>query len=513
MLRTDTDATGAGWRVTPLVTIGETIHGYTPPGILDGVGVFAKDERTIRVLVNHELKPGNGSPYELAGGLQLRGARISYFDVDTHTLEIGNAGVAYDTVYDRNGKIVTEARQINRTDNGIDGIARLCSAVAVRAGEYGFVDDVFFAGEELGRTFHGRGGTAWALDVERGDLWAVPAMGRAAFENVAPLDTGTPEHVALLIGDDRDAAPLYLYVGHKNARGDGSFLDRNGLAAGQLYAWRSLAGDRTPEDFHGSGESRDGVFVELHARDETKAGTPGHDRAGYLDATALRALAAGRGAFAFARPEDVHTNPADGRQAVFAASGLGKKFPSDNWGTVYVVDVEFPGLASPASGEADARQIRARVAVVHDADSLAVPDSGIRNPDNLVWARDGFIYVQEDRATYPASLFGAATHVEASIWQLDPRSGATGRIAEIDRLAVAPRDATDSSAGSFASWESSGIVDVSDLFAAEPGETVLIATVQAHGIKDGSIGGNLHLTEGGQLVVLENRPPRPAHAH
>lgn len=46
------------------------------------------------------------------------------------------------------------------------------------------------------------------------------------------------------------------------------------------------------------------------------------------------------------------------------------------------------------------------------------------------------------------------------------------------------------------------MLDVTDLFDAGPGQRVLIATVQAHGIENGLIGGNALLDEGGQLVFL-----------
>ena len=88
---------------------------------------------------------------------------------------------------------------------------------------------------------HPYGGTVWALDVERRTLHAVLAMGRMAGENTTPL-SGPSDSVALLIGDDtipqtveaevagQDAglhtspdhvvtAPLWLYVGKKNAPG------------------------------------------------------------------------------------------------------------------------------------------------------------------------------------------------------------------------------------------------------------------------------------------------------
>ncbi|HPF15732.1 MAG TPA: PEP-CTERM sorting domain-containing protein, partial [Planctomycetota bacterium] len=61
---------------------------------------------------------------------------------------------------------------------------------------------------------------------------------------------------------------------------------------------------------------------------------------------------------------------------------------------------------------------------------------------------------------------------------------------------------SDAGAGDLGNWETSGILDVSDLFATLPGERLFLATVQAHGIEDGPIGGNALLDEGGQLVLI-----------
>tara|TARA_B110000495_G_C22877770_1_gene511939 strand:+ start:243 stop:863 length:621 start_codon:yes stop_codon:yes gene_type:complete len=51
-------------------------------------------------------------------------------------------------------------------------------------------------------------------------------------------------------------------------------------------------------------------------------------------------------------------------------------------------------------------------------------------------------------------------------------------------------------------WESSGIIDVSELFEEEPGSLFLF-DVQAHGIRGGAID-SYNLGEGGQLLFLKN---------
>ena len=100
------------------------------------------------------------------------------------------------------------------------------------------------------------------LDVRSGELWALPWLGRAAWESAAALEVSriNRTHVAILVGDDRGDAPLLLYVGRK-AR-EGNFVERNGLANGKLYMWVSDTGDRSPADWSGTGTSRTGRFVE-----------------------------------------------------------------------------------------------------------------------------------------------------------------------------------------------------------------------------------------------------------
>ena len=46
----------------PLITIGQTCNGYTPPSIPDGMGAYHFGN-TACLLVNHELGMGSGYPY------------------------------------------------------------------------------------------------------------------------------------------------------------------------------------------------------------------------------------------------------------------------------------------------------------------------------------------------------------------------------------------------------------------------------------------------------------------
>ncbi len=476
MMSTQTPATkDNGWTVMPLFTVGQTVGDYAPPGVLDGLGAIRLDDKTVRIFANHELQPDKAYLYSLNNGTRLSGARISYFDVSIKDLSVTHAGLAYDTIYDRDGHPLVNDKPLN--DGGLN---RLCSARSVEAGQYNFEDTIFFTGEEQNN------GTEWALDVKSRHLWAFPAMGHGAWENVSPIQTSDKDVVALVAGDDRQASPMYLYLGKKNAVGDHSFLDRNGLKQGQLYCWHADNGDQTPQQFNGVGSARDGYFIPLTVRDKDS----------YIEAKALRNQAREKGCFTFSRPEDVHEDPNQPTRVAYASTGRGKLFSKDNWGTLYIADFDLKTLHKP----------RATIRIVHDADSLTQPDMGIRSPDNVTWGRDGYIYVQEDRSTHPKELFGSQSGVRGSVWQVNPETGEYVRIGEINRDARYPHDTTDAQYdkqknSDIGRWESSGILDVSALFDAPKGETWLIGTVQAHSLADGAIK-RQGLAEGGQLFLM-----------
>ncbi|MBN8279561.1 MAG: DUF839 domain-containing protein, partial [Gammaproteobacteria bacterium] len=224
----------------------------------------------------------------------------------------------------------------------------------------------------------------------------------------------------------------------------------------------------------------------------------GTDAAGWFDDPVLRAQAAAAGGFLYSRPEDLHTNPANPLEAVFTSTGQGNVYPADDWGGIYVATLRF---TPTGAGDLAAT---ARIRLLYDSDDTR--DRGIRSPDNLVWAGDGRIYVQEDMATKRAA-FGADSGREVSIWSLDPAEPSRPvLVATVDRSAV-PAGSTDAKAGRIGEWESSGIIDASDLLAKSPGETVLLVDVQAHSVQDGVVGGPRDLVQASQLLLLTRKGP------
>jgi hypothetical protein len=504
-----------GYVVDPIFTVGDKIGDYVPAGILDGIGAYSLNDTTVRLLVVNEVGATDGYKYTLKNGTQLPGARVNYFDVDKRTLQIVNAGLAHDTIINRKGEVVDAAADLE-----FAGIQRFCSAALFEANQFGagigLADRIFFSGEET------NGGTQFALDTKTNVLYALPWFGRAAWENVTELNTGRTDKVAFMIGDDRGPAPLILYIGDKNAKNDGSFLDRNGLGKGKLFVW--VADDPSnatdvieadPREFKGANNVTGGKFVEIDYYRPDLASTAaiaqtalGYDAQGFATQAQQDKLAADVKAFLFSRPEDLSTNPKDGTQVVLASTGRETIFDGvDTYGTTYRIDVDFNNI--------NTGDISAKIDILFDGN--LTKDTSLRNPDNLDWADDGKIYINEDRAA-TATIFAGTSKEEASIFRIDPSvadpSSTLTRIGQIDRTAL-PATQTDPSPTDTGNWETSGILDVSSLFGNAPG-TQFVFDVQAHSLRDGSIitatniDGNgdgtktrqENLVEGGQLSFL-----------
>ncbi len=524
-----------GYTATPLLTVGETIESkgifnglagdYTPVGLFDGIGSYQLDDDTVRLFVNHEVRPALGASYTVNNGLanaeplELTGARISYFDINTHDHTIEDGGLAYNRIYDVDGHLVRDAQQLDTDPTDTDGAAglnRFCSSSLYEPNEFGegvgFNDHVYIAPQEDDN------GVYWALDVEKGDLWAAPALGRGAWENLTSLDTNDQNKVALLLGDDHYPADLlYLYIGDKDGVGDGSFLDHNGLKQGTLYAWVpdvNLDNNGT-NDIHASqftqpGQELAGSFVALTTFDASKAGEAGYDASGWALQDTLRAEAEDYGAMFFSRIEDLTTNPEDGTEAAFSATGT--DFTGVTHGGIPQTSDVYTEIAnltgSVYTAQFDLSDIDHPSATLHilysgDADAANHANAILRSPDNVDWSDDGYIYVQEDQAEV---AFGdSAKPHEASIVRLDPdgvqgEDGYAVRVGEIDRSVHVPDGTTDSAPQTVGAWETSGVLDVSDRFGQDPGELFLF-DVQAHTLNGGVIASE-NLVEGGQLLYL-----------
>lgn len=456
-------------------TLNGTTHTFMSE--FDGMGAMSLDATTVRVFINHELLPTEGSSYLIdAGGgntLSLTGTRIDYVDIDKTTFAIKGSGLAYDTIHDVTGAVVSSAAQIASLTQGATsaGLTRFCSGTLFEPNAFGagtgLGDRMYFAGQE-------GNGMPFMLDVATGELWAVGAFGNGAYENAAQLNTGDPTKVAFMLDSDRQDAPMLLYVGTKHAGGD--FLDRNGLRDGQLYYWKADNGDTDQTQF--TTGTRTGTWVAIDVKDGL---------GNYKAAATIISEAATGGGFKFNRPEDNST--ADGVTVAFNTTGGGTTgTANDPGGAILTMQFDFTNINAP----------KGTAKVIYDGDTD--PNHAIRNPDNMVWSADGFIYVQENRANAAnwSPTTGTNTN-DASILKLDPATGAVTRVAEVDKGAI-PTGFVDATTATLGTWETSGIIDVSSLFGKAAG-TLFLSNVMAGNITTGSATTGL-AEQDSQLVLI-----------
>ena len=186
-------------------------------------------------------------------------------------------------------------------------------------------------------------------------------------------------------------------------------------------------GATSPTDYNASGKLKN-RWVQV---DNSPTGTPSADGStdldhfGYRTQGMLWLRARSIDAFGFSRPEDIATNPKNGKVAVFASTGVDTY--EGGVGTIYTIKTNFNNM-------------NATLDIVYDGD--ADPTRTLRSPDNLEWADDGRLYIQEDEAEEgtlagePLFGAGAANRNEAGIVRMKKNGNSIERIANIDRSIV-----------------------------------------------------------------------------
>ncbi|MFM7641348.1 MAG: choice-of-anchor I domain-containing protein [Cyanobium sp.] len=490
-------AGGSTLQISSLLTNGEITNGLAPgssayvaPGIFDGMGAFDNGDGTFTLLVNHELGASDGYQMSVTGlNANVSGARISRFviakDID------GNAANGFQARVLSGGLAYDEVKSVDPTFSK-GGFTRFCSANLSEplqfGGGRGFVDRLYFAGEEGGP------GRFFALDTANADLHHLPALGRGGWESAVAVDTGSANTVALMLFDDTSGTAnyLYLWVGTKDPS-SGDLLRRNGLDAssGALYAWKAEAISNQT--------GLNGVALNTAVAGHWERLGSGSEIAALTTAPALRALAQAKGAMAFVRIEDGDVNPSTGQQVAFNTTGGSG---ADLYGNTNVIDLSG---AFAADGSLLTAANTSSLKVIVDADRLTgvARQTGVRNPDNIAWAGNGKLYIQEDRSLPAGTADGQFGSQEASIWEVDPITGTQQRWAQIDRSAVPNAyGQSDSLPADIGNWESSGVIEVSQLFGA-PAGSVFLSDVQAHSLTNGTLNGNSYLVEGGQIQLIQ----------
>jgi hypothetical protein len=213
----------SGWKAFEVISAGEDPAGdgfsHSMPTNFDGAGAWLVDPATLRVQVNHEIGDTSISEVNLdLADLQTAISNMISGGTTGGVSFVVSARQAYDRWSDDGGLTFTPTSDTSNTS-----FNRFCSGQAYAPNTFGidrgFVDEIYITGEEfagtdrlfaidsVNRDFYRLSGTAGSAP---GGIGGIPFD---SYENVALMDTGETDHVALLLSPDGGTQTMRLYIG------------------------------------------------------------------------------------------------------------------------------------------------------------------------------------------------------------------------------------------------------------------------------------------------------------
>lgn len=310
---------------------------------------------------------------------------------------------------------------------------RLCSATMATPEEHGF-GPLFLTCGESGEESRIHALNPYGDPATAGITKEKPALGRQSAENAVPLPkTSYPGKTVIVIGDDDSAiygGQVLLYI--SNTVGD--------LDNGSYYILRRKDLNQK-ETTMKTGEVHDVEFVKI-------------DNQATLTGLQLNQKVDEVKAIKFGRVEDVDYRKggaANGREVYFTVTGqnntgVNADYSRSKYGRIYRLKLDE---TDPTKGKLD---------VVLDGDDRSGVAKTFQDPDNIL-VTENYAYIQEDPNGY-----GDETH-DAYIYQYNLQTGALKVVFELDHRRNQADAAKYNVGGTskFGDWESSGIIDISDI--------------------------------------------------
>ncbi len=476
---------------TPIITVGDTLAGgYRFESIPDGISLIRRTPNKVDVYVNHETSLV-AFPYVAAAPT----AANSQNDFD-------NSQLSQLSLNPETGGVIQASMAITSSAN----YQRFCSNYLATRAE-GFNRPTLFTNEEA-QDWVFRSGTAWtspiapgtpgaeqagvvaAHDVRSGQTKTIYGMGRHNHEN----DVALPgfDGVAVLSGDDTfsttpASSQLYLYTAagrnalwhdkgtlHAFVADDTSKNDYFDVQPGDVVEGRFVAVPKTIA----TGKKADGTellstdFPGMPAPPATIPDGPQWVLDQWGNKSVTPSLP--NDVFDFIRIEDTAYDKRPGMSNVvyLADSGRGTAGPANPHttstnGRIWKLELD---PSNPLQG---------KLSILVQGDDNPVKTLGeIHQPDNMETTANGSLLVQEDpgssqQFTLPTVDPNATT---ARIWRVPLGGGAPEVVAKVDQAAdEGPTDVDPSGVGNLGAWESSGIVDASEVF----GPGMFLVDIQA----------------------------------
>ncbi|MDP9356067.1 MAG: DUF839 domain-containing protein [Chloroflexota bacterium] len=347
--------------------------------------------------------------------------------------------------------------------NGSEGYRSLSSGF-LAGSDADFDQPVFLTGE--GSTGGEESGIVIGVDGEGGDVTELPWLGHLPHASAIVIPGFDDQTAVFLTDGDTEGAEAYLYV----ADTPQDVLEGNG----QLYVF--VADDVEGTTDIAKGDTLSGRFEPI-------------DEENNEDAEALQTAADDAGAFTFMRLEGVTYDRTDTTTIYFADTG--ENNPSLATPTVDPLSANGR-LYSMTLDPTDPTRVTSLSVLLDGADG-----DDLRNPGNIN-ANASTIMIQDN--LNPSSREEDAENT-GRILAYDIATGELTPLARIDQSDDPDRlVALGDEAGS---WESSGIIEVSDLF----GPGTWLVDVQAHTLNVPQFDG---IDEGGQLLLFRQLTPEAA---
>jgi hypothetical protein len=513
------DAVVPGAKVTPLLTVGETLPGstYRFESIPDGIALQKSRHGKVTAYVNHETStvPFPLTPVRLN---DFTNALLSKLTLSRH-----GAGIL-------RGEYVIESEQ---------NYQRFCSNTLVGHRE-GFERPLVFTNEEATDIVN-RTGTAFpagpngeqagvvaAYDVKSGETRSIYGMGRHNHENSVGLRGY--RHPVVLSGDDTFTAPasqLYMYTA------------RNGRAVwnDQGTLWAFVSDNPAVNDYGdlSGSTSVSGRFIQVPRMIATGKKADGTDAksadVGFPTPPASAGLPDGpqwllehwsntNNVFQFIRVEDIQFDRHRNNVVYFADTGEPRALPDPATGRLRRGPSGTVGpwpngrIFKLVLDRKDPTKVES-LSILVDGDARGAAGSGavdlIHQPDNVETTKD-LVLFQEDPGGHNQYALDNPNGTTARIWAYELKTGKLYPVAKVNQSAdEGPTDVDASTTKSLAGgWESSGIVDASRFF----GKGAFLVDVQAGSlvVEEEVRADATYQREGGQLLLLR-LPHRGDHGH
>ncbi len=436
-----------GVSTTSVLTVGDTVGGYSMVGIPDGLGAFGNGDGTFTLMMNHEL----GGTVGAVRAHGQTGAFVSRWNISANGASpVVNSGRDHNTSSADAYEYYSSTGTWSNAPDASQRWNRFCSGDLAPVSAYsynglGTTSRIFMNGEETGN--EGRAYAHIATGPSMNQTWQLPHLGKFSWEN-AVASPFAQQKTVVMGTDDSTPGQVYMYVGSKTSSGND--VERAGLTNGSLYGVQVTG---LANEVRGSAAS--GSFTLFNHGDVANS-----------SGANLQTVSVANNVTQFLRPEDGAWDTRPGYENDFYFVTTDRYNTTSQQGNSRLYRMRFSDITNPELGGS--------ISMLVDGFT-----DGPQMMDNMCIDSHGRILIQEDIGNNAAL---------SKIWLYDTNSAGLVQIAQHDPARFTPPVTAPFSQDE----ESSGIIDAKDIL----GDGWFILDAQAHYANGAT------LVEGGQLLTM-----------